>query len=699
MKRLDFSILLQGLWLIMLVACTNAPAARPALDAGPIDAGADVQDAAGGVAGDTSAPVDVEWTACQKACARFDGCAALAQAMCVARCEDPDPCGSTCVTDAKTCEDAADCLGSYTPVAKFSEGPYGHVWRELADEFELPLLEGPWSLQEHFNGRDSYVFFLTAADFQYATQLWKSSVKNWLKGSHHNVHYFFLSYADAKGGATAQKQVDTMQKAVASAVGKLDPFSQCLWGKRIHFVQDPVNSVGGSLLDVIKSEGGVAHLGIDRFQRWRQVGLMSLVGASAPDLSLIDYEVRHWNFEWDREAALAKQPQPTLVPVHAAKDGAGFDVELDFPPAAEMAKYDTMQFDLTASCKDHKDENCSEWDYISAAWLCERFQSEGNQDLPAACQAPVAEVAAVAEKSGVCAGGITPCKADAECGAGLKCQGYVAPVQAVQGVAAETKACTCTGIDGANVARSRSCKGDGKAFGACQCGCPLEIGRWITPYHREGRWVSDATPFLAYLSKGGKQRISLDAANFPMVDFTVRLSNSGKGLRPVKLVPLFEGGGFGATYNDKYKPLIIDIPATTKKVGLFAFITGHGWGAEKENCAEFCNHTHHFGVNGKEFVKDQPVVGSAMGCAEQVDQGDVPNQFGTWNIGRGGWCPGMDVKPFEVDVTEAAKIGSSNTLTYKGLFNGANYQPEPSGQANGGFGANINMHSWLVLYE
>ena len=652
MKRFA-SLLLAG-----LAACAT-PAVPPATDAGVTldvaDASPDLASSAD-AASDQTAPADVEPTECEKACAKYAGCAALPAKQCVARCAGADPCGSTCVTDAKTCEDAADCLGAYAPLAEFSTGPFGSVWREIADEVELPLADGPWSLEKHFNGRDSYVFFLTAADFKYAQQLWKSSVKNWLKGSPHNVHYFFLGYANKSGDATAQPQVDAVQKAVTTAIGKMDAFSQCLWTPRIHFVQDPVQGVGGPLLDLIQAEGGVAHVAIDRFQRWRQIGLLSLVGASSPDLALIDYEVRHWNFEWDREQALAKQ-QVTLIPVHNAKDGAGFDIEIDFPPAAEMAKFDTMQFDLNASCKDHKDENCAEWDYISRAYLCERVQAESAKDLAAAC---------------------TP---------------------AAAGIAADTQACTCTGVDGQTVGRTRTCKADGKAFGPCQCGCPLEIGRWITPYHREGRWVSDATPFLALIGKGGKQRISLDAANFPMVDFTVRLSNQGKGVRPVKLVDLFGGGGFGPTYNDKYKPLAVDIPSNTKKVGLFAFITGHGWGAEKANCAEFCNHTHHFGLNGTEFVKNQPVVGQTMGCAEQVDQGTVPNQFGTWNLGRGGWCPGLDVKPFDVDVTQAVKIGANNTLTYKGLFNGANYKPEPSGQSNNGFGANIDMRSWLVLYE
>ena len=150
--------------------------------------------------------------------------------------------------------------------------------------------------------------------------------------------------------------------------------------------------------------------------------------------------------------------------------------------------------------------------------------------------------------------------------------------------------------------------------------------------------------------------------------------------------------------NDKYEPLEVEIPGDTQSVELVAYITGHGWGAEKANCAEFCNHTHHFTVNGDEFMHDQPWVGNNYGCAMQVADGVVPNQYGTWTLGRAGWCPGLDVKPFVADVTSSVTPGETATLSYQGLFNGADYQPEPSGSGKG-FGANVWMNSWLVFYR
>ncbi len=77
--------------------------------------------------------------------------------------------------------------------------------------------------------------------------------------------------------------------------------------------------------------------------------------------------------------------------------------------------------------------------------------------------------------------------------------------------------------------------------------------------------------------------------------------------------------------------------------------------------------------------------------------GVIPNQFGTWPLGRGGWCPGLDVKPWVADVTDAVTIGGTNTVTYQGLFEGQTYVPKPGDPNSGGFGANINMASWVVF--
>ncbi|MEZ4405159.1 MAG: peptide-N-glycosidase F-related protein [Polyangiales bacterium] len=58
-----------------------------------------------------------------------------------------------------------------------------------------------------------------------------------------------------------------------------------------------------------------------------------------------------------------------------------------------------------------------------------------------------------------------------------------------------------------------------------------------------------------------------------------------------------------------------------------------------------------------EFVRDFPEAQSPDGCANRVSEGVIPNQHGTWYFGRGGWCPGLDVAPWVVDVTSQARPG------------------------------------------
>ena len=64
-------------------------------------------------------------------------------------------------------------------------------------------------------------------------------------------------------------------------------------------------------------------------------------------------------------------------------------------------------------------------------------------------------------------------------------------------------------------------------------------------------------------------------------------------------------------------------------------------------------------------------------------------QYGTWYLGRGGWCPGLDVPPFRGDVSADLDFDGPNTISYRASL----YGQEP---ANAG---NIWMSSYLVFYR
>ncbi len=217
--------------------------------------------------------------------------------------------------------------------------------------------------------------------------------------------------------------------------------------------------------------------------------------------------------------------------------------------------------------------------------------------------------------------------------------------------------------------------------------CTTEFGRWITTYHREGRWVHDASGLLPLIAEGGTRRFAFETSQIYEVKLDIRLSNQSKPARADQSIYLFSGGPFDNDYNDKYDPIDIWIPADAAKVELATVITGHGM-SDGSNCAEFCNTTHHFFVNGSENMIDFPFIGNNAGCMDQTAQGTVPNQYGTWWYGRSGWCPGKEVPVLMTDITAQVTLGDDNTFEYEGNYEG--------GPFNEG-GAKIRMRSWVVI--
>jgi len=224
-----------------------------------------------------------------------------------------------------------------------------------------------------------------------------------------------------------------------------------------------------------------------------------------------------------------------------------------------------------------------------------------------------------------------------------------------------------------------------------------EIGRWITTYKREGRWIVDASPALAHLQEGGLRTFQIGGPGGNQYTVSLHLASSEEPAgRPSELVPLWTGGSFNEDYNANHPPITITVPDDVVKVELFAIISGHGWGIEAANCAEFCNHVHHWRVGEHEWIKNHLDDLGSPGCIGKVDQGVVPNQYGTWPLGRAGWCPGWEVKPFIADLTEALVPGE-HVLEYWALYGNQEYVPQPATfPNNSGFAAQINMNSWLV---
>ncbi|MDP2313569.1 MAG: peptide-N-glycosidase F-related protein [Pseudomonadota bacterium] len=220
----------------------------------------------------------------------------------------------------------------------------------------------------------------------------------------------------------------------------------------------------------------------------------------------------------------------------------------------------------------------------------------------------------------------------------------------------------------------------------------VELSRFITTYHREARWVVDATPMMAHLLGGGPRTFRWEWAPEWNVQPTetrlsLRFSDQAKGYKPRAATLVATGGSLGSTYNDGRVPVDVPVSATAAKVELWAIISGHG--ASTNQCAEFCDHQHEFTVGGESWLSSYPEASTEDGCVDRIEDQMTPNQSGTWWYGRGGWCPGAPVWPFAVDVT-AEVVGGTATVGYRGLYDG-DTAPDGSGD--------ISMNAWLVVYE
>lgn len=227
--------------------------------------------------------------------------------------------------------------------------------------------------------------------------------------------------------------------------------------------------------------------------------------------------------------------------------------------------------------------------------------------------------------------------------------------------------------------------------------CNMELGRWITAFRRgTGHWCTDVSPLLPLLD-GNKCTFTMKTVPWAMpwiASLNLRFSVSNQtGYHPFRVMSLYSGGTFDKNYNKRYQPIKFSVPASAGKVELFAVITGHG--SDENGCGEFCVTSHHFLMNAVfNNTRIFDSAGTALGCAMRVKEGAVPNEHGTWLYGRGGWCDGLQVNPWRIDITKQLDLSGSesNTVIYFSLFDGQD--PHPSQKP--GY---ITMSSFLVFYK
>jgi hypothetical protein len=520
--------------------------------------------------------------------------------------------GAAPAEDAALPDPPLRCREDDLPATPWQAGPYGVLRHEIAEDFEVPVIDGrTFRLSEVWNGCESFVFLpdtLQTSPLE-ARSMWEDGLDDLVARSPYNVHYVFISRAIDPDDARAA--ADAMQTRVESTLASLGRRDREHWVTHLHVVPEPALDLGNWLEAPLRGHG-VEGFAIDRFQRVRGVGSLADVGR--PDAALqaqggwpwasslwyAAHEARRFNWEAGFEHRLASQ-DAVVVPIHTGEILEGFaETEIELPDAATLATFDRLEIEVDQRCPvANRPEvgNCGAWDYLAHLFV------------------------------------------------------YDADMQR------------------------------------------QELARFITTYHREARFTADATPMLVHLKNGGRRLFRWEYApewnkQPTATRLNLRFIRAATGVVPTELHPLWTGGGFNSMYNAERTPKQVAIPADAKRVELFAIITGHG--AEQSQCAEFCDHRHEFTIGGRSFVKAHPEAGTESKCVEQIENGMTPNQAGTWWFGRGGWCPGQQVDPFIVDVTEQAVPGTTVEVSYRGLFAGGD-PPDGSG--------NIVMTSHLVIYR
>jgi Peptide-N-glycosidase F, C terminal len=290
-------------------------------------------------------------------------------------CDDADQCPETLANEPVN---AAGCPVRLEAVP-WSEGPYGTNIRDTAGDFTLETLDGTVTFSKAWTGEDSWVFFAYEPKVPELVQAWESDALALLKESPANVHYVFFS-----AGTDPAADVAALKSRFATAVGQLAGGEA--WNERLHFVPTPAANLDPVLTSFMSAHSKHRYtaraFAIDRFQRWRQVGMLgALTGqGTAGEMRFLSRIPHNFNYERgiERERAALKPTEVVIADgfVHPGGWEAGNKSRLEatFPSAEEMKGYDSMAIYAFTSCPNHlegSENGCPAWDMAHHLILCD----------------------------------------------------------------------------------------------------------------------------------------------------------------------------------------------------------------------------------------------------------------------------------------------------------------------------------------
>ncbi|NUP07467.1 MAG: hypothetical protein HOW73_15565 [Polyangiaceae bacterium] len=196
----------------------------------------------------------------------------------------------------------------------------------------------------------------------------------------------------------------------------------------------------------------------------------------------------------------------------------------------------------------------------------------------------------------------------------------------------------------------------------------IELARFITPFHVKAAWDIDVTDLRPLLSGTVTLRGFIDTWVGPgspygdgwLLTASFEMTGGVPEKRPVAVIPVWNRTS--VIYGDPAKAIPgqvpaaeVTLPAGASSFALRSLITGHGQG-NADNCAEFCDREHTLTVGTAAHTQ--------LVWRDDCETTAAPNQQGTWQYPRAGWCPGADVLPWIVDVTADISGGGSATFGY-----------------------------------
>lgn len=278
--------------------------------------------------------------------------------------------------------DVCDALGlERAPVPTAPESPTAAMG-DVAAPFVVETDRGPWSLEERWTGCDTYVFL----NYQPRSgpQMWASDVSAVLERSARNVHYFFSTYEE---GLASFNTTSAMRAKIDAALARLPQTDADHWGPRLHVLTRSTQSLDAGAGAYARGLSFSAEVfGIDRFGRYDPGGSLARVTAQgfSSELGMAAYLPHYYNFAHAQARELEAQEDVTVVSLFDAtsitKEQNNQVHQATFPDAEAMARFDTMELDIAATCGPTPTD-CGEWDYEAFLQWCSDAECTESREI------------------------------------------------------------------------------------------------------------------------------------------------------------------------------------------------------------------------------------------------------------------------------------------------------------------------------